>query len=150
MTDFEPNVGAELPRRRFLVTAILSLTAVAMVSGCQSTQRLEVSQSGAPKFERFRAEYRFQQADQLLSDRSGPTTFVHKDVRELTVSRTDVELLISELANQGYFDATPDESGTAQLAVQIDRGRTDRAWINDARLLDLARQTLTAGTSPTH
>ena len=80
-----------------------------------------------------------------LSNRSGPTTFVHKGVRELTVPRTDVELLISGLANRGYFDAAPDESGSAQLEIPIDQGRVDRAWINDTRLLDLARQTLVEG-----
>ncbi len=183
-----------------------TVTAVASMGGCQTPQKLEVSQSRAPRFERFRAEYRFEQADQLLGlnfevgadgnrgngdradgdgaqsrlrtisaetswstarltiecphpggdaslalleltlgDRNGLTSFVRKDVRQLTISRVDVELLIGDLASQGYFDETPEASGSTQLNLQIDRGRVERAWVNDARLLDLARQALVNG-----
>ena len=181
----------------------VTMTTVAVTVGCQTPQKLEVSQSGAPKFERFRAEYRFEQADLLLGrnfetsandngkidggvhdrlrirmvsaatswstarltvecphpggdaslalieltlgDRSGRTSFIRKDVRQLVIQRSDVELLIGDLANQGYFDETSVDSGSTQLTLQIDRGRTERSWINDARLLDLARQALIDG-----
>ena len=169
-----------------------------MVSGCQSTQKLEVTQSGAPKFERFRAEYRFGDADQLLgrsftdmpsgadsptvqtvaaesswsearlniecphpagdpslalltltlSDRRGPAAFLHRDARQLTIERSDIELLIGSLANDGYFDEPADIVGGSQLAVQIDHGKINREWFNDARLLDLASQALDDGKTP--
>lgn len=196
MTSIETEVSAALTRRQLLLKA--SLTAALMMSGCRSTQKLEVTQSGAPKFERFRAEYRFGNADQLLgrsfaetpngdadvppvqtvaaesswtearldiecphpagdaslalltltlSDRRGPGSFIHRDARRLTVQRSDVDLLISSLANDGYFDEPSDIVGGSQLAVQIDRGKVDREWVNDGRLLDLARQTLVDGKS---
>lgn len=177
-----------------------TITAVAMISGCQTPQRLAVSQSGAPKFERLRAEYRFEQADQLLGrkfefradeisedvagnsplrtvsaetswsvarltvecphpggdaslamleltlgNRSGLKSFIRKDVRQMAIPRTDVELLIGDLAKHGYFDETSEGSGNTQLTLQIDQGRIDRSWGNDARLLDFARQTLVDG-----
>ena len=179
-----------------------AMTAVAITGGCQTPQKLEVSQSGAPQFERFRAEYHFEQADQLLGrrfesradeaiesgagnsplrtvsaetswstarltvecphpggdatlamleltlgNRSGLKSFIRKDVRQLSIPRSDVELLIGDLARQGYFDETSADSGNTRLALQIDRGRIERSWINDARLLDLARQALLDGQS---
>jgi hypothetical protein len=193
MAGHKPGVRTALTRRHLLVKA--SLAAVLMMSGCQSTQKLEVTQSGAPKFERFRAEYRFGDADQLLgrsfanvssdaetpvvqtvaaesswsearlniecphpagdpslalltltlSDRRGPGAFLHRDARQLTIERSDVDLLIGSLANDGYFDEPSDIVGGSQLALQIDRGKIDREWVNDARLLDLARQALVDG-----
>jgi hypothetical protein len=191
---------------RCVVSSVVLIVA-AMASGCQTTQKLEVSQSGAPTFERFRAEYRFEQADRLLTrsfdsesdnvdqrdarqqnvdnasvrtvaaessssdarlklecphpngdadlalltltsgERRGPSAVVRQDVRQLTVPRSQIELLISDLAQSGYFDQLPGETASAQLAVQIDRGKVDRSWKNDARLLDLAHQTLTRGTA---
>lgn len=204
MSDLQRKVGANLSLRYWRSWCLLvgvTMTAVAMTGGCQTPQKLEVSQSGAPKFERFRAEYRFEQADQLLGrnfetsaddnseidggvrdglrtvsaetswstasltvecphpggdaslalieltlgDRSGRTSFIHKDVRQLVIQRSDVELLIGDLANQGYFDEVSTDSGSTQLTLQIDRGRVERSWINDARLLDLARQALIDG-----
>ncbi len=195
MASIETEVSAALTRRQLLATA--SLMAALIMSGCQSTQKLEVTQSGAPKFERFRAEYRFGNADQLLgrsfaetssgdadvppvrtvaaesswtearldiecphpagdaslalltltlSDRRGPGAFLHRDTRELTIQRSDVDLLIGSLANDGYFDEQSDIVGGSQLAVQIDHGKVDREWVSDGRLLDLARQTLVDGT----
>jgi hypothetical protein len=187
---------AALTRRQLLAKASLA-AAVLMLSGCQSAQKLEVTQSGAPKFERFRAEYRFDNADQLLgrsfadtsgdvgasdiktvsavtsrsdarlniecphprgdtslalltltlSERRGPASTLPRDVRQLSIERSHVELLIGDLANQGFFDKSSDVAGGTQLEVQIDRGKIDRAWQHDARLLDLARQTLTDGNS---
>lgn len=173
------------------------LTVAVMVIGCRTTtQRLEVTQSGTPKFERFHAEYQFEQPDRLLgrhydagsttgrpgvqtvaaesswsearleiesphpggdntltlvtltlNERRGTTAFLRKQVRQLTVSRSQVELLISDLARDGFFDAeAPRLAENAQLAIQIDRGKVKRDWHEDARLLDLAHQTLTAGT----
>lgn len=203
MADLQRKVGVVQPRCCWACWCLLigvTMTAVAMTSGCQTPQKLEVSQSGAPKFERFRAEYHFEQADQLLGrqfetradgtsendtgngplrtvsaetswsaarltvecphpggdaslamleltlgNRSGLKSFVRKDVRQLAIPRSDVELLIGDLASQGYFDGTSAESGDTRLALQIDRGRVERSWINDARLLDLARQTLLDG-----
>lgn len=203
MADLQRKVGADLPRcfwQNWCMLISMTITAVAMIGGCQSPQKLEVSQSGAPKFERFRAEYHFEQADQLLGrqfesradgasedgagnnplrtvsaetswsaarltvecphpggdaslamleltlgDRSGLKSFVRKDVRQLAIPRSDVELLIGDLASQGYFDEPSAESGDSRLALQIDRGRIERSWINDARLLDLARQALLDG-----
>jgi hypothetical protein len=201
----QSKVGARSTRRQLLVK--LSWTVVAMLSGCQTPQKLQVTQSGVPKFDRFRAEYRFEQADQLLvrnfdassetvaafkarqreadksrivtvatgsswsiarlelecphpngdedlalltltlSDRHGPNAVMHQDIRQLTTTRSKIELLIGDLARQGYFDQQPGNSGQTQLAVQIDRGRTDRNWVSDARLLDLAHQTLSEGTA---
>jgi hypothetical protein len=203
MADLQRKVGVDLSRRCWRSWCLLigvTTTAVAMTGGCQTPQKLEVSQAGAPKFERFRAEYRFEQADQLLGrnfesdadgtsedqggstslrtvsaetswsaarlivecphpggdaslamlelalgDRSGLRSFVRKDVRQLTISRSDVELLIGDLASQGYFDGTSGDFGSTQLSLEIDRGRIERPWINDARLLDLARQALLDG-----
>ena len=195
MAGIETEISTALTRRKLLVTA--SLTAVLVVSGCQSVQKLEVTQTGAPKFERFQAEYHFKRADQLLgrsfaetssgdadvppvqtvaaesswtearldiecphpagdaslalltltlSDRRGPGAFLHRDTRELTIQRSDVDLLIGSLANDGYFDEQSDIVGGSQLAVQIDHGKVDREWVSDGRLLDLARQTLVDGT----
>jgi hypothetical protein len=193
MAGHQPEFRAALTRRRLLVK--VSLTAALVMSGCQSAQKLEVTQSGAPKFERFRAEYRFDNADQLLgrsfadvssgsetpavqrvaaesfmsearlkiecphpagdpslalltltlSDRRGPGALLHKEARQLTIERSNVELLISSLANNGYFDQPSDIVGGNELAVQIDHGKINREWINDARLLDLARQALVDG-----
>jgi hypothetical protein len=203
MTDLQRRVGVGLSRccrRSWCLLIGATMTAVAMAGGCQTPQKLEVSQSGAPKFERFRAEYRFEQADQLLGrsfetgadgtnengvgnnplrtvsaetswsaarltvecphpggdaslamieltlgNRSGRKSFVRKDVRQLAIPRSDVELLIGDLASQGYFDETSADSGNTRLTLQIDRGSIERSWINDARLLDLARQTLLDG-----
>ena len=201
MPDLERKVGSKLSRRS-LLTASFGLATI-IASGCQSTQKLEVTQSGAPSFDQFRAEYRFEQADHLLnrsfakvdireltsterselrtvsaatswshaklqiecphlsgdsslalltltlSDRRGPATLVHKKAMQLTIERSDIELLISDLANNGYFDELSGDYGNAQLKVQIDRGRLDRTWIDDARLLDLARRTLLNGTPAT-
>ncbi|NQV25895.1 MAG: hypothetical protein HQ518_16165 [Rhodopirellula sp.] len=205
MPDLAGPVGAEFSRHYsqtwFLLAGVL-LAAVTTLSGCQSPQKLEVTQSGVPKFDRFRAEYHFGQADRrlgrafdigakgvgaesvgnsavrtaaaesswsaarlkiecphpggdlslalltlTLSDRRGATTSLSRDVRQLVISRSQVELLISDLANQGYFDVPDADAGSTQLEVQIDHGRIDRSWIDDARLLDLAHQTLTTGTS---
>ncbi len=193
MAGHQPEFRAALTRRQLLVK--VSLTAALVMSGCQSAQKLEVTQSGAPKFERFRAEYRFDNADQLLgrsfadvssgsetpavqrvaaesfmsearlkiecphpagdpslalltltlSDRRGPGALLHKEARQLTIERSNVELLISSLANNGYFDQPSDIVGGNELVVQIDRGKINREWINDARLLDLARQALVDG-----
>ena len=193
MAGHQPEFRAALTRRQLLVK--VSLTAALVMSGCQSAQKLEVTQSGAPKFERFRAEYRFDNADQLLgrsfadvssgsetpavqrvaaesfmsearlkiecphpagdpslalltltlSDRRGPGALLHKEARQLTIERSNVELLISSLANNGYFDQPSDIVGGNELAVQIDHGKINREWINDARLLDLARQALVDG-----
>ena len=194
MAGIETEVSTALTRRRLLVTA--GLTAVLVVSGCQSVQKLEVTQSGAPKFELFNAEYRFKRADQVfdrsfaetsdsgveaqtvqpvaagsfwsearlniecpqprgdaslalltltLSDRRGPDALIHSDARQLTIQRANIDLLIASLANDGYFDEDSDIVGGSQLAVQIDRGKVDREWGHDARLLDLARQTLVDG-----
>ncbi len=203
MTDLLRKVGADLSRCCWQSWCLLigaATMAVVMSGGCQSPQKLEVSQSGAPKFERFRAEYHFEQADQLLGrqfetradgtsengagngtlrtvsaetswsagrltvecphpggdaslalieltlgNRSGLKSFARKDVRQLAIPRSDVELLIGDLASQGYFDETPAESGSTRLSLQIDRGRMERSWINDARLLDLSRQALLDG-----
>jgi len=194
MAGIETEVSTALTRRELLVTA--SLMAVFVVSGCQSAQKLEVTQTGVPKFEHFQAEYHFKRADQLLgrsfaetfesgveaqtaqpvvaesswsegrlniecpqpggdaslalltltlSDRRGPDALVHSDARQLTIQRADVDLLITSLTNDGYFDEDSDIVGGSQLAVQIDRGKVDREWVHDARLLDLARQTLVDG-----
>ena len=203
MTDLQRKVGVGQSRCCWQCCCLLigvAMATVAITGGCQTPQKLEVSQSGAAKFERFRAEYRFEQADQLLSrnfetgdngggkdgrgrtglrtvsaetswatarltvecphpggdaslalleltlgDRNGLTSFVRKDVRQLAIPRSDVELLIGDLASQGYFDETSGDSGSTQLALQIDRARIERSWINDARLLDLARQALIDG-----
>lgn len=189
------EIGAKLTRRRLLTSAWLTVAAI--TAGCQATvQRLEVTQSGTPKFEQFRAEYQFEQPDRLLgrhfadwnsadasevrtvsaeaswsearlkiecphpdgdntralltltlNERRSVTTFDRQEVRQLTVSRSQVELLISDLAREGYFDELPGEAGNAQLSVQIDRGKISRDWYNDARLLDLAHQTLSDGKS---
>jgi len=194
VAGIETEVSTALTRRRLLVTA--GLTAVLVVSGCQSVQKLEVTQSGAPKFELFKAEYRFKRADQVfdrsfaetsdsgveaqtvqpvaagsfwsearlniecpqprgdaslalltltLSDRRGPDALIHSDARQLTIQRANIDLLIASLANDGYFDEDSDIVGGSQLVVQIDRGKVDREWGHDARLLDLARQTLVDG-----
>ncbi|MDG2359703.1 MAG: hypothetical protein P8M20_08625 [Planctomycetaceae bacterium] len=194
MAGIETEVSTALTRRKLLVTA--SLTAVLVVSGCQSVQKLEVTQTGAPKFERFQAEYHFKRADQLLgrsfaeasdigveaqtvqpvaaesswsearlniecppprgdaslalltltlSDRRGPAALLYSDARQLTIQRADVDLLIASLANDGYFDEDSEIVGGSQLAVQIDRGKVDREWVHDERLLDLACQALVDG-----
>ena len=194
MAGIETEVSTALTRRRLLVAA--GLTAVLVVSGCQSVQKLEVTQTGAPKFERFKAEYHIKRADQVfdrsfaetsdsgveaqtvqpvaaesswsqarlniecpqprgdaslalltlkLSDRSGPDALLHSDARQLTIQRANIDLLIASLANDGYFDEDSDIVGGSQLAVQIDRGKVDREWVHDERLLDLARQTLVDG-----
>jgi len=208
MTDLQREVGVgqsrcswrSCCRGSWCLLIGATMTAVAMTSGCQTPQILEVSQSGAPKFERFRAEYHFEQADQLLGrsfetsehetgdadagnnplrtvsaetswsaarlavecphpggdaslamleltlgNRSGLKSFVRQDVRQLAIPRSDVELLIGDLASQSYFDETSADSGNTRLTLQIDRGRIERSWINDARLLDLARQALLDG-----
>lgn len=201
----QPKVKTRSTRRQLLVK--LGWAVVATMSGCQTPQKLQVTQSGAPKFERFRADYRFEQADRLLvrnfdassetvaafeallhradksgiatvaarstwsiarlelecphpngdedlalltltlTNRHGPNAVIHQDARQLTTTRSQIELLIGDLARQGYFDQQSENSGEAQLAVQIDRGRIDRSWVSDARLLDLAHQTLTEGTA---
>ena len=207
MPDPARQDEVELTRRNLLISA--GLTVATMAGGCQSTQKLEVSQSGAPKFGRFRAEYRFEQPDRLLarhfdvdpklaessndgshhagppeivtvaavsalpdarlkiecphpngsqdlalltltlSERRGRTAIVRQDVRQLSIPRSHIELLISDLAQRGYFDR-PSDKAASQLAVQIDRGKIDRSWGEDPRLLDLAHQTLTAGTAAPH
>lgn len=203
MADLGRKVGVVQSRCCWQSWCLLigaTMTAVAMTGGCQTPQKLEVSQSGAPKFERFRAEYHFEQADRLLGrkfepqvyetsehgagnsplrtvsgetswsaarltvecphpggdaslamleltlgNRSGLKSFVRKDVRQLAIPRTDVELLIGDLASHDYFDETFEDFGNTRLTLQIDRGRIERSWINDARLLDLARQALLEG-----
>lgn len=63
----------------------------------------------------------------------------------LAVPRQQVDLLILDLARAGCFDDSLMNTGDAHLKVEIDRGRADRAWKNDERLLDFAHRTLTRG-----
>lgn len=198
MPGREHEATTEPERNHLLSTLYLAI--VAATVGCQTAQRLEVSESGAPMFKRFRAEYCFEQPKQLLghsfeidagsaagsgvrtvgsesiwpeaslkiecphpggdtnlalltltlNDLSRGDAIVRKEVRQLSVSRSQVELLISDLARNGYFDESADSDDDSRLTIQIDRGKVDRRWRNDARILDLAHQTLTDGTSAAH
>lgn len=65
--------------------------------------------------------------------------------RLLAVPREQIDLLILDLAQSGFFDQTLRSSGAANLAVRIDQGRSERSWKHDGRLLDFAHRTLTRG-----
>jgi hypothetical protein len=65
--------------------------------------------------------------------------------RFLAIPREQIDLLIFDMAQSGVFDETLSSSGEAQLNVRIDRGRVERSWKYDGRLLDFAHRTLTRG-----
>ena len=68
-----------------------------------------------------------------------------EEQRLLAIPREQIDLLILDMAQSGVFDQTLSSSGDTQLNVRIDRGRVERSWKHDARLLDFAQRTLTRG-----
>jgi len=68
-----------------------------------------------------------------------------EEQRLLAIPREQIDLLIFDMAQSGVFDETLSSSGEARLNVRIDRGRVERSWKQDGRLLDFAHRTLTRG-----
>jgi hypothetical protein len=58
--------------------------------------------------------------------------------------RSDVELLLSHLANGGLFDSQTRPHSTARVAVHIDGHRFEKSWTREPRLDRLAVETYDA------
>lgn len=62
--------------------------------------------------------------------------FTPFEVRTLEVPRQELDLLLIDLANSGFFDRQQRPDGNVRLDVQIDRGRTVKRWTSQPRLND--------------
>lgn len=58
-------------------------------------------------------------------------------VRYLDLPKLELDLLLVDLANSGFFDDQQRPAATAQLDVTINRGRVAKRWTREARLDDL-------------
>ena len=55
----------------------------------------------------------------------------------LDLPKYQLDLLLFDLANSGYFDGQMRPSGGAQLTVGVDQGETSKPWCSEPRLNDL-------------
>ena len=58
-------------------------------------------------------------------------------VRFLDIPKLELDLLLVDLANSGFFDDQERLATTGQLDVTINRGRVAKRWTREARLDDL-------------
>lgn len=63
----------------------------------------------------------------------------------MDVPKHQLDLLLLDLANNGFFDPQIRPISPAMLSVRIDRGRTAKPWSFDARLDDLVIRTQSSG-----
>ena len=69
----------------------------------------------------------------------------NSETRVMNIARSQLELLIGDLATDGFFDRKSRDDGETELKVEIDRNRTQRSWRFEPRLLDLAHRVISNG-----
>jgi hypothetical protein len=184
--------------RKSNVIACLILLSAVVPGGCRTAHRLEVTETGAPRYGRVEIDYELQDLPDR-NDRSFlqtirpvsaasyggavagaaewstarlsiqyPIPDGHPDfarlrlelkpasavratsepaaeVRTLDVPKQELDLLIADLAHQGYFGAAARSEGGARLNVSIDQGRAQKTWSSEPRLDDLAERVYREG-----
>lgn len=59
------------------------------------------------------------------------------ELYELSITRQELDLLLIDLAQSGYFDPNLRANGGTRLAVEIDGGTASKDWVPEPRLDDI-------------
>ncbi|QDU39793.1 hypothetical protein Mal4_41400 [Maioricimonas rarisocia] len=63
----------------------------------------------------------------------------------LSISRVELDLLLLDLANSGFFEEHQPSTPTTEVDVQIDRGRFTKVWMEEPRLEHFVRRAIHDG-----
>lgn len=63
----------------------------------------------------------------------------------LSISRVELDLLLLDLANSGFFDEHLPSTPTTEVDVRIDRGRVSKVWTEEPRLEHFVRRAICEG-----
>ena len=67
-------------------------------------------------------------------------------VRSLDLPKAELDLLLFDLADSGFFDGQQRRAGGSQLSIRINRGQTAHPWGSEPRLDDLIVRVYREGT----
>ncbi len=113
---------------RTMATIVTLLLAVIVPFGCRTSRKLELTQSGAPAFESFEAEYEIPVADFHLQ-RSFATGSKHAETDSAGHAVQPVSASSDDASNNGNDKRRSDDRGQARLKIQCPAspGKADEA-----------------------
>ena len=73
------------------------------------------------------------------------TESVDEEIWQLNLPKEDLDILLSELSQRGFFEKQERPRGEARVSITVDQGELSKRWTSEPRLEDLMQQIYNEG-----
>lgn len=77
---------------------------------------------------------------QQVSDTKADTNTIDEEIWQLDLPKDELDILLSELSQRGFFNQQERPRGEATVSISVDQGELSKRWTSEPRLEDLMKQ----------
>lgn len=82
---------------------------------------------------------------QQIGHKEGESQTVDEEVWQLDLPKEELDILLSELSERGFFNQQERPRGEATVSILVDQGKLSKRWTSEPRLEDLMQQVYDEG-----
>ncbi len=77
---------------------------------------------------------------QQVSNKKADVKTVDEEIWQLDLPKDELDILLSELSQRGFFNRQERPRGEATVSISVDKGELSKRWTSEPRLEDLMKQ----------